>query len=460
MNWEDWVMPDGWTISALTDITDVIMGQSPPGNTYNTEGFGLPFFQGKSEFGDDHPTVRKWCTAPTRIAEEGDILMSVRAPVGPTNVADQQCAVGRGLAIIRPRPGVPTSLVRYGIKLQEDEIASWGTGTTFTAINKDHFQRIHIPLPPLGFRDQLAQVLEQAVALQRSASTHLTNARPIIERFRQAVLLAAFSGRLTMDWRETSGKTEHVLAFVEIARQRRMAQGGRKFRESELNFHADFSDLPAQWQAVPLGLLLEDLQYGTSKRSEYGIDGIPVLRIPNVSSGHLSLADLKFTKLDKREAKSLALVPSDLLMIRSNGSPQLLGRTVLVTEESSGMAYAGYLIRLRVDTSVVNPEYLTLALAAPQMRTQIEMPVRSTSGVHNINSEEVRGLVIPLPSLQEQDEIVRRVKQLLNVAETVNQRLQIAERDIERSTQAILAKFFRGELSATASEKQNAQLVM
>ncbi len=122
-----------------------------------------------------------------------------------------------------------------------------------------------------------------------------------------------------------------------------------------------------------------------------------------------------------------------------------------MTEEASGMAYVGYLIRLRVDTAVVNPEYLTLTLAAPQMRTQIEMPVRSTSGVHNINSEEVRGLVIPLPSLQEQNEIVSRVKQLLNVAETVNHRLQIAERDIERSTQAILAKVFRGELSATAS---------
>src|SRR6266568_3778624 len=95
------------------------------------------------------------------------------------------------------------------------------------------------------------------------------------------------------------------------------------------------------------GLLLENLQYGTSKRSDYGVDGIPVLRIPNISSGRLSLSDLKFARLDKREADSLALRSSDLLMIRSNGSAQLLGRAVLVTEAACGMAYAGYLMRLR-----------------------------------------------------------------------------------------------------------------
>ena len=207
MNWENWQKPDGWTLSALTEVADVTMGQSPPGSTYNWNGTGLPFFQGKAEFGPDHPTVRKWCTAPTRIAEAGDILMSVRAPVGPTNIADQRSAVGRGLAVIHPGDDIPSSLLRHAIELQEDEIASWGTGSTFTAISKRHFHQIAVPLPPVQERERLAQMLDASVALQRSSSGHLLRARRVINRFRQALLAAACSGRLTADWREQHGDT-------------------------------------------------------------------------------------------------------------------------------------------------------------------------------------------------------------------------------------------------------------
>jgi len=88
-------------IAKLQEVAEIIMGQSPPGDTYNETGDGLPFFQGKAEFGETCPTVKKWCNAPKKIAEAGDILMSVRAPVGPTNLASERCCIGRGLAAIR-----------------------------------------------------------------------------------------------------------------------------------------------------------------------------------------------------------------------------------------------------------------------------------------------------------------------------------------------------------------------
>src|SRR5262245_25648177 len=87
----------------LASVADLIMGQSPPSTTYNEVGEGLPFYQGKSEFGFCHPTPRLFCNAPIKIAKRNDILISVRAPVGPTNVADRECCIGRGLAAIRPR---------------------------------------------------------------------------------------------------------------------------------------------------------------------------------------------------------------------------------------------------------------------------------------------------------------------------------------------------------------------
>jgi len=94
-------LPGGWVQVALNDIAEILMGQSPPSETYNSEGIGLPFFQGKAEFTDLHPVAEKWCREPNKIADAEDILMSVRAPVGTTNIANQKCCIGRGLAAIR-----------------------------------------------------------------------------------------------------------------------------------------------------------------------------------------------------------------------------------------------------------------------------------------------------------------------------------------------------------------------
>ena len=85
----------------LNDVCEVIAGQSPPSSTYNQDGNGVPFFQGKADFGELNPTVRYWCSEPKRLAKPNDILFSLRAPVGPTNVNNIEACIGRGLAAIR-----------------------------------------------------------------------------------------------------------------------------------------------------------------------------------------------------------------------------------------------------------------------------------------------------------------------------------------------------------------------
>ena len=96
-------MAGEWREVRLGELADIVMGQSPPGSSYNDRGEGLPFFQGVADFGYRHPMPRVYCTAPSRIAQPGDILLSVRAPIGRVNVADRECAIGRGLSIVRPR---------------------------------------------------------------------------------------------------------------------------------------------------------------------------------------------------------------------------------------------------------------------------------------------------------------------------------------------------------------------
>ena len=143
-------LPRNWCDTTIGEVFTVTLGQSPPSSTYNSHGEGLPFFQGKAEFGDIYPVTRKWCSSPKKIAQKGDVLLSVRAPVGPTNIAPTKCCIGRGLASIRPVDGIDTKFILYFFRSVERYLAKSGTGTTFNAITGDTLKGFPISLPPLS----------------------------------------------------------------------------------------------------------------------------------------------------------------------------------------------------------------------------------------------------------------------------------------------------------------------
>ena len=169
-------LPNGWVERSLNDVCRVTLGQSPPGTTYNDTGEGDPFFQGKAEFGSRHPVVRKWTTGGTKFADAGDILISVRAPVGPTNVADTRCAIGRGLAALSPLPGVMREYVLLYLQQSESVLASQGTGTTFSAISGDVLRRHPIPVAPLEEQRAIVEILEDHLSRLDSACLSLESA--------------------------------------------------------------------------------------------------------------------------------------------------------------------------------------------------------------------------------------------------------------------------------------------
>ena len=149
-------------MARLEDICSINMGQSPESSSYNENGEGMPFFQGNADFGELHPKVRIWCNAPTKIAECGDILISVRAPIGALNIADKQCCIGRGLAALTVNETLCSpKYLWYGLECKVDELNSKGTGSTFKAINKKTLAETEIPLPPLEEQRRIAALLNK-----------------------------------------------------------------------------------------------------------------------------------------------------------------------------------------------------------------------------------------------------------------------------------------------------------
>lgn len=138
---------DGWSDGVLEDIANITMGQSPDGSSYNADGDGTIFYQGSTDFGIRFPKVRMYTTAPSRLAKKGDILMSVRAPVGTTNIANCDCCIGRGLAALNSSIGSITYLYQVikDLKAKFDIINNGGT--TFGAINKDELHSLIVTIP-------------------------------------------------------------------------------------------------------------------------------------------------------------------------------------------------------------------------------------------------------------------------------------------------------------------------
>ena len=140
-------IPEGWADGKLIDIANITMGQSPDGSTYNEMGEGVLFYQGSTDFGMRFPSVRQFTTAPTRFATHGDILMSVRAPVGTTNIANADCCIGRGLAALNSKIGSITHLYHIIQDLKNAFDMRNDTGTTFGSITKDDLYNLAIIRP-------------------------------------------------------------------------------------------------------------------------------------------------------------------------------------------------------------------------------------------------------------------------------------------------------------------------
>lgn len=176
-------MPEDWTIGKLSDIADITMGQSPDGKSYNENGDGVVFYQGRAEFGWRFPTRRLFTTAPSRMAKKYDILMSVRAPVGDLNIANEDCCIGRGLAAIHSKDD-HQSFVYYTMKALKPKLDMYnGEGTVFGCINRESLNNMEIMIPSkelLVKFEQNVSVLDAEVSNRSNENRKLTNLRNLI----------------------------------------------------------------------------------------------------------------------------------------------------------------------------------------------------------------------------------------------------------------------------------------
>jgi type I restriction enzyme S subunit len=348
------------------------------------------------------------------------------------------------------------------------------SSVTVKHLSSKSLEDIPLPLPPLPEQHRIVAKIEALFSELDAGQESLLRAQAQLGLYRQSLLKAAFEGRLTADWRAANPDKledpETLLARIRTERDARYKQALDDWQNALSGWRAGGevgrkpgkparpANIPNEehiialhqsgWATIPMGMVVDDPAYGTSKKCSYFPAGLGVLRIPNIAKGFVDATDLKYAEFTEFEQEAYRLEAGDLLTIRSNGSVSLVGRTALIGDAQTGFLYAGYLIRLRPNKTAIDPRFLLRALEGLALRTQIESKAKSTSGVNNINSGELRELAIPVCSLHEQREVVELLEARLCSVDSIETEITAALAKIAALRQSILKQAFSGLLVA------------
>jgi len=375
----------------LDEICIVIAGQSPPSDSYNQDKNGVPFFQGKADFGSMYPTVRYWCNKPTKISVPNDILFSVRAPVGPTNINNIEACIGRGLSALRCKENVlEMKYLLHYLRANENKISDLGTGSTFKAITISELKKLQIPLPPLPQQQKIANILDSANALRQNDKALIAK----YDELTQALFLDMF---------------------------------GDPVRN------------PKEWEMVTIRDLIIEAKYGTSSKAS-DVGALPYLRMNNITyDGYMDLRNLKYIDVSNQEKTKYLVKKGDIIFNRTN-SKELVGKTGIISQDDE-MIIAGYLIRMRTN-ELANPYYIWRHLNSDWAKSTLFNMCKSIVGMANINAQELQNIKILKAPIDLQNQFAERVA-------AIEEQKAIAQKSLEKSESlfnSLLQKAFKGAL--------------
>ena len=377
-------------MARLEEICAINMGQSPDSSTYNEDGNGLPFFQGNADFGEIYPAVRMWCSEPTKIAREKDILISVRAPIGALNIANCECCIGRGLAALTVNEDIcAQEYLWHALSGKVDELNSKGTGSTFKAINKKTLSETEIPLPPIDEQRKIAAILDKVSDLIAKRQQQLDKLDEMIKA-----------------------------RFMEI------------FGDSETN--------TKNWRVLPMSKICS---VGSSKRiyqSEQSSSGVPFWRISDLTSlittgtvtPELYIPEERYKEL---KTQGQVTAPGDIL-ITSRGT---LGQCYIVKVNDRFYFQDGMISWLSGYMDGVTPLYISYLFTMPGFRKQIDS-MQAGSTVAYLSITMIKKLKVMLPDIESQQQFASFVSKTEKTKTTISRSLE----KLETLKKALMQEYF------------------
>ncbi|MCB1810189.1 MAG: restriction endonuclease subunit S [Candidatus Competibacteraceae bacterium] len=407
-------LPEGWVFVKLGDYIEVIRGASPrPKGDPRYFGGEIPWISIRDVNAEKGRFLSKTVEGVTQAGAEksrlvpiGGLILSNSGSVCIPKILKVEGCIHDGFVTFPDLDKNFCTEYFYNLFdwMRPAVIHANKQGVTQVNLNTGIVKAFNIPIPPLAEQKVIAAKLDELLAQVDSIKTRLDAIPNILKRFRQSVLAAAVSGKLTGI---TSTATSPIGSLAEV-----------------------------------IGGLTKN-----SKRKEFNIKK-PYLRVANVYENELRLDNVQEIGVEEKELDRIQLKKGDLLIVEGNGSIDQIGRVAIWNDEIKGCVHQNHLIKIRLDPKIFLGKYMLYFLMSPQGKSEIVSRATSGAGLFTLSISKISSIAIPIYSLEEQTEIVRRVEQLFAFADQIEQQVKNAQSRVNNLTQSILAKAFRGELTA------------
>lgn len=412
--YEPYKIPDNWCWVSLDSLGRFGMGQTILSKDLIDNG--IPVYSATEEdrifgFIYSNDNLIKLSTNDIVIPARGNSIGYVKL------ISEKEATCTQTTMFYKPINKEISKYIYYYMKSRKDDLFAYH-GNAIPQITINKVSKKAVALAPMIEQHRIVERIESLFSKLDEAKEKAQEVIDSFETRKAAILHKAFSGELTAKWREENG--------VGIE----------------------------SWESTKIGNMLTEIKYGTSEKSDYSFDGIPVFRIPNIGDMTLIFDDVK--KIQRQKcSKNEYLSENDILIIRSNGSKELVGKCALVPKINFKCTYASFLIRLRMKDSI-SSLYTVWYLTSEQARKQLFNKAKSSAGIHNINSKEISDISIVVPSKPEQNIITATLERLITKEkETVIFAKSVIDQ-MDAMKKAILARAFRGELGTNDPEEESA----
>ena len=457
-------LPETWQSCTLDDIARIVSGGTPKStvedNFCETGGIAwltpadLSGYKAKTiSKGKRNLTDKGYQSCSAKKMPKGSVLYSSRAPIGYVVIAENEISTNQGFKSFIPDKGIDSEYLYHYLKSIKHIAEANATGTTFKELSGTATKALPFIAPPATEQKRIVEKLDSLLAQVDTIQQRLNNLPDIIKRFRQSVLAAAVSGKLTEQWREKKPQKSANKILIELARvreaqfEKEIEDGNKETKRllSKINKHnpdLPTIELPNSWVWTSFMASMEKVVDCHNKTAPYIDEGIPLIRTPDIRDGKISLKGAKYISQETYDYWSRRCPPKSGDIIFTREAP--MGEAGIVPK-GTVLCMGQRMMLLRPMKEFINPEYVLLNILSLNFQERMNEDAIGT-GVKHLRVADVEALSYPLAPLEEQTEIVRLVEQYFALADTLEKNLTNAKQRVDNLTQSILAKAFRGEL--------------
>lgn len=375
-------VPEHWEIRRLKETAIIIAGQSPPSEIVSEYREDFPFLQGNAEFGRMCPSARLACETPPKWAKNGDILLSVRAPVGALNFADQAYGIGRGLCAIRPLPGVRRIFIYHTLGIAGQELLRLSTGSTYDAVTVGIIGGLTQPLPPLSEQTVIIRFLDHADRRIQRYIRAKQKLLTLLEEQKQAIIHQVVTGQIDV-------------------------RTGKPYPAYKPSGLAWLGNVPEHWEMRKLGQIGRFSRGVGGNKEDEVPEGIPCVRYGDLYTSHTNFIDKGRSCVSKLKATEYTPIEyGDILFAASGETMDEIGKSA-VNLLTSDAVCGGDVILLRL-RFLFDARYMGYVTNCRPVTTQKSTMGRGITVMH-IYANHLKYVTIPLPPLPEQTAIARHL---------------------------------------------------